>query len=181
MISSFNSDNDASSSSIAGTRASHCTASDSAGGNGYVGQRVCEKLVERGCDVTSISKSGKAPSGGAWTQSVKWVANDLTRGSRQELEAAVGQPDVAVSCVGTVGFDGRGLELGNGVANVRAAEALKGVQRFAVHESNFAGLGGAGSSPLDRATHWLICAQALRIGIRSVRSGRGEGLVAGLL
>ena len=107
------------------------------GGNGYVGQRVCEKLVARGCDVTSISKSGKAPSGGAWTQSVKWVANDLTRGSRQELEAAVGQPDVAVSCVGTVGFDGRGLELGNGVANVRAAEALKGVQRFAVHESNF--------------------------------------------
>ena len=93
------------------------------GGNGYVGQRVCEKLVARGCDVTSISKSGKAPSG-AWTQSVKWVANDLTRGSRQELEAAVGQPDVAVSCVGTVGFDGRGLELGNGVANVLAAEAL---------------------------------------------------------
>ena len=100
------------------------------GGNGYVGQRVCEKLVARGCDVTSISKSGKAPSGGAWTQSVKWVANDLTRGSRQELEAAVGQPDVAVSCVGTVGFDGRGLELGNGVANVRGAEALKGVQKF---------------------------------------------------
>merc|ERR1719324_170679 len=91
------------------------------GGNGYVGQR--------GCEVTSISKSGKAPSG-AWTQSVKWVANDLTRGSRQELEAAVGQPDVAVSCVGTVGFDGWGLELGNGVANVRAAEALKGVQCF---------------------------------------------------
>ena len=48
------------------------------GGNGYVGQRVCEKLVERGCDVTSISKSGKAPSGGAWTQQVKWVANDVT-------------------------------------------------------------------------------------------------------
>ena len=117
------------------------------GGNGYVGQRVCEKLVARGCDVTSISKSGKAPSGGAWTQSVKWVANDLTRGSRQELEAAVGQPDVAVSCVGTVGFDGRGLELGNGVANVRAAEALKGVQRFAVHESNFAALVMAESRP----------------------------------
>ena len=93
------------------------------GGNGYVGQRVCEKLVERGCDVTSISKSGKAPSGGAWTQQVKWVANDLTRGSRQELEAAVGQPDVVVSCVGTVGFDGRGLELGNGVANVRRVGA----------------------------------------------------------
>ena len=127
------------------------------GGNGYVGQRVCEKLVERGCDVTSISKSGKAPSGGAWTQSVKWVANDLTRGSRQELEAAVGQPDVAVSCVGTVGFDGRGLELGNGVANVRAAEALKGVQLRSAR-IKFRGAssiparrrGGAGSSPLDR-------------------------------
>ena len=173
------------------------------GGNGYVGQRVCEKLVARGCDVTSISKSGKAPSG-AWTQSVKWVANDLTRGSRQELEAAVGQPDVAVSCVGTVGFDGRGLELGNGVANVRAAEALKGVQRFAVHESNFAALVMAESRPArhrrdacstawrcrflaarrnhhGRMTHWLICAQALRIGISSVRSGRREGLAARLL
>ena len=143
------------------------------GGNGYVGQRVCEKLVERGCDVTSISKSGKAPSGGAWTQSVKWVANDLTRGSRQELEAAVGQPDVAVSCVGTVGFDGRGLELGNGVANVRAAEALKGVQRFAVHESNFAALVMAESRPARHRrdacstawrcpfpTHWFISTQA---------------------
>lgn len=100
------------------------------GGNGYVGQRVCEKLVGRGCDVTSVSRSGAAPNGEAWTQSVKWVANDLTRGSREELEAAVGSPDVAVSCVGTVGFDGRGLELGNGVANVRAAEALMNVQRY---------------------------------------------------
>ena len=93
------------------------------GGTGYVGSRVCEKLVSKGHDVTSVSKSGSKPDG-AWADKVTFVANDLTRGPREGLEAAVGAPDVCVSCVGTVGFDGRGLEVGNGVANVRAAEAL---------------------------------------------------------
>ena len=30
------------------------------GGNGYVGQRVCEKLVERGCDVNATDYQGRA-------------------------------------------------------------------------------------------------------------------------
>ena len=84
----------------------------------------------------------------------------LTRGSRQELEAAVGQPDVAVSCVGTVGFDGRGLGLGNGVANVRAAEALKASSASQCTNQISRGLasiparrrGGAGSSPTVQLT-----------------------------
>ena len=175
------------------------------GGNGYVGQRVAELLVKKGgLAVRSVSKSGEAPSDAPWTAEVEWVANDLTRGSREALEAAIGAPEVVISCVGSIGFDGRGLELGNGVANVRAAEALKGVQRFAVHESNFAALVMAESRPArhrrdacstawrcrflaarrsqhGRMTHWLICAQALRIGISSVRSGRREGLAARLL
>lgn len=32
------------------------------GGTGFVGSRVVEALVARGCSVTSVSKSGKAPN-----------------------------------------------------------------------------------------------------------------------
>lgn len=95
------------------------------GGSGYVGARVCEKLVEGGCSVRSVSRSGGPPVGaGSWASSVEWVANDLTRGSVEALEAAVGSPEVVVSCAGSIGFDGRGNELGNGVANAAAASAL---------------------------------------------------------
>ena len=104
-----------------------------AGGSGFVGSRVCKYLVENGAEVTSVSKSGKAPAGaGSWASSVKWVANDFTRGSMGELEAALGTPEAFVSCVGTVGFDRQGLVLGNGKANVDCAKALTnigGVQR----------------------------------------------------
>ena len=100
------------------------------GGNGYVGQRVAELLVKKGgLAVRSVSKSGKAPSDAPWTAEVEWVANDLTRGSREALEAAIGAPEVVISCVGSIGFDGRGLELGNGVANIRAAEAVAKLPR----------------------------------------------------
>jgi len=101
------------------------------GGTGYVGSRVVEQLVAKGHQVRSVSASGKAPSA-PWAAGVEWVANDLTRGPREALEEAVGAPDVCISCVGSVGFDGRGLELGNGVANVRAAEALakQGLQKY---------------------------------------------------
>ena len=100
------------------------------GGNGYVGSRVAELLVKQGgLTVRSVSKSGKPPSGAPWTSEVEWVANDLTRGSREALEAAIGAPEVVVSCVGSIGFDGRYLELGNGVANERAAEAVAKLPR----------------------------------------------------
>ena len=100
------------------------------GGNGYVGSRVAELLVKQGgLAVRSVSKSGAPPSSDAWTSEVEWVANDLTRGSREALEAAIGAPEVVVSCVGSIGFDGRYLELGNGVANERAAEAVAKLPR----------------------------------------------------
>ena len=71
-----------------------------AGGSGFVGSRVCKYLVENGAEVTSVSKSGKPPAGaGSWASSVKWVANDFTRGSMGELEAALGTPEAFVSCV----------------------------------------------------------------------------------
>ena len=61
------------------------------GGNGYVGSRVAELLVKQGgLAVRSVSKSGTPPCSDAWTSEVEWVANDLTRGSREALEAAIG-------------------------------------------------------------------------------------------
>ena len=98
-----------------------------AGGSGFVGSRVCKYLVENGAEVTSVSKSGKAPdwaAGEAWTSKVNWKANEMTRGSVANLAEALGTPDALVSCIGTVGFDRQGLLVGNGKTNADVAKAL---------------------------------------------------------
>lgn len=85
--------------------------------------------------MASVSSSGAAPdwcAGEPWASSVEWRANDLTDGSREKLEQAIGAPDAVVSCVGTIGFDVQELLKGNGFANVEAANAASkaGVGRF---------------------------------------------------
>ncbi|KAJ9608867.1 hypothetical protein H2200_006638 [Cladophialophora chaetospira] len=58
-----------------------------AGGNGFLGSRICKSAVARGWDVTSISRSGEptwssvssettAPS---WSQSVTWAKGDILK------------------------------------------------------------------------------------------------------
>lgn len=45
------------------------------GGNGFVGSRVCKALVDAGCEVVSVSRSGTPPSwaaGSDWVGSVTW-------------------------------------------------------------------------------------------------------------
>jgi len=102
------------------------------GGTGFTGSRVCKQLVQAGCDVVSVSATGKAPSTEEWVKSVDFRANSLTRGPREGIAEAIGNPDAIVSCVGAIGFDVQGLLLGNGVANVEAAKVAKqaGVSRF---------------------------------------------------
>eukprot|EP00967_Tisochrysis_lutea_P021338 scaffold24240_cov27-Tisochrysis_lutea.AAC.3 len=98
------------------------------GGSGFVGSRVCKLLVGEGARVRSVSRSGAPPSWALsepWVESVEWVANELTKGPREDLEAAIGTPDAVVSCVGAVGFDGANLLNGNGKANTEAAKAVK--------------------------------------------------------
>jgi nucleoside-diphosphate-sugar epimerase len=98
------------------------------GGSGFVGSRVCKLLVQEGAAVTSVSRSGKPPAWAAgedWVKRVDWVANDLTKGAREDLEAAIGKPVAVVSCVGAVGFDGASLLNGNGKTNIEAARAVK--------------------------------------------------------
>lgn len=48
------------------------------GGNGFVGQNVCQAALLMGADVVSINRSGP-PAGKeqAWKGSVKWVQADI--------------------------------------------------------------------------------------------------------
>lgn len=106
------------------------------GGSGFVGSRVVQILSEKGCAVTSVSKSGKAPAwakGEAWAKGVEWTALDLAKADDAALDAALGSAagSALVSCVGVVGTDAAVLRDGNGLANVRAFEAGKrvGIER----------------------------------------------------
>ena len=108
------------------------------GGTGFVGSRVCKALAttDPSVEVVSVSRTGEVPEwckGDDWTNQVSWVKNELTRGSREKLQEAIGAPDAVVSCVGAIGFGQQALLLGNGIANVEAATAAKvvGAQRMA--------------------------------------------------
>lgn len=122
------------------------------GGSGFVGSRVCKILAEAGGnEITAVSKSGKPPSWAAnedWIKSVNWVANDLTRGSRASLEAAIGQPEALVSCVGCVGFDRQALILGNGFANT---EVAKVAEKLSLQSVVYVSV----SDEVDEAAGWL--------------------------
>ena len=62
------------------------------GGTGFVGSRVCKGLVEAGATVTSVSTRGVVPEWcktEEWTRSVQWKANNLVRGAREEMDAAI--------------------------------------------------------------------------------------------
>ena len=68
------------------------------GGSGFIGQRVCQKLTEAGCDVVSCSRSGRpADAGGAWADAVEWASADA---SVDDLAPAVAGSDAVVSVVG---------------------------------------------------------------------------------
>lgn len=104
------------------------------GGSGFVGSRVCKALTSSGAEVTSVSKSGRAPdwaSGEAWTNSVTWAKADLLGDAASAIDAAMGSPDAVVSCVGVVDPDPAVLRSGNGAANVNAFASAKraGVKR----------------------------------------------------
>ncbi|KAK3494965.1 uncharacterized protein B0T23DRAFT_377867 [Neurospora hispaniola] len=58
-----------------------------AGGNGFLGSRICQAAVHRGWDVTSISRSGQpnwssvsaSPSAPSWSTAVSWERADIFR------------------------------------------------------------------------------------------------------
>lgn len=48
------------------------------GGNGFVGQNVCQAALHMGADVVSVNRSGPpAGKGKGWKDTVKWVQADI--------------------------------------------------------------------------------------------------------
>ena len=73
------------------------------GGSGFTGSRVCKTLVEAGCSVTSISRTGRAPAWAEkqpWSQQVNWASADAL--GAEPMTSVVGDIDAAVSCVGNM-------------------------------------------------------------------------------
>ena len=98
------------------------------GGSGFLGSRVCKALVAEGADVTSVSKSGRAPSWIAeepFAKKVSWIAADLLSADEAALDAAMASADSVVSCVGVVDPNPAVLRRGNGDANVKAFAAAQ--------------------------------------------------------
>lgn len=73
------------------------------GGTGYVGSRVCERLIKRGHTVTSISRRGINPQpGNPSLDAVNWVKGDATDAAF--VSTALKDADAAVHAVGLL-FD----------------------------------------------------------------------------
>lgn len=105
------------------------------GGSGFVGSRIVKLLSgKEGVSVTSLSRSGRAPTwavGEAWVNSVKWESLDVVDEGDAALDKALVGTEALVSCVGVVGTDPDALLEGNGVSNrnVFLAGQRAGVER----------------------------------------------------
>mmetsp|Transcript_42773 Transcript_42773/g.110923 ORF Transcript_42773/g.110923 Transcript_42773/m.110923 type:complete len:352 (-) Transcript_42773:244-1299(-) len=102
------------------------------GGNGFVGSRVCKALVDAGCEVMSVSRSGTPPSwaaGSDWVGSVTWSKGDALS---DDLSGVLKGASAVVSCIGVIGGSYDSMEKGNGATNIAAAEKSKaaGVPSF---------------------------------------------------
>jgi hypothetical protein len=114
------------------------------GGSGFIGRRICQTLVEAGCEVSSISRSGKPPPYYSdWfdqqgQDQVQWIKHDLASSNDDDLPAElVGQRfDGAISCVGNLqpnpkwkqlfglSFDDDQLMMENGEYNSKACNII---------------------------------------------------------
>ena len=100
------------------------------GGNGFVGSRVTRSLLDQGCSVVSISKSGSAPKWGNF-EGASFVKGDPTNADDEKtIRTAARGAKAAISCIGTIGFDADRLTQGNGVANVEAVRIAKSAGKF---------------------------------------------------
>jgi len=97
------------------------------GGSGFVGQRICQQLVEKGASVTSLSRSGPPAKAGAWAGKVQWERGDVLNA---DLTPVLSGAEAVISAIGAIGSadDARG----NGATNEAAAGAAAkaGAKRF---------------------------------------------------
>ena len=105
------------------------------GGAGYVGSRVSAGLYDQGYDVISVSRSSASEQAAKIKANVgrsipiQYVSIDATK---DDLSQVMKGASVVVSCVGIPPWEKSTARAGNGVANVRIAEAAKaaGVDKF---------------------------------------------------
>ena len=73
------------------------------GGTGYVGSKVCERLIEKGFTVTGVSRRGTNPDPSLPVlQQVTWVSGDATQ--YDKVQHYVTEADAVVHTVGLL-FD----------------------------------------------------------------------------
>ena len=79
------------------------------GGTGYVGSKVCERLIEKGFTVTGVSRRGMNPDPSSPTlEQVQWVSGDATQ--YDEVQHYVTEADAVVHTVGLLFDVESGLE-----------------------------------------------------------------------
>ncbi|MDN6900208.1 NAD(P)H-binding protein [Oenococcus sicerae] len=75
------------------------------GGSGFIGQKIVEKLIQNGQQVTSISRHGQAVNlTGTWIDQVEWVASDILVDDR--WQKYVDQADWVIDAIGIL-FENR--------------------------------------------------------------------------
>lgn len=105
------------------------------GGAGYVGSRVSAALYDQGFDVVSVSRSTSAD------QAAKIKANtgkslpiqyESLDATKDDLSSVMSGAAVVISCVGIPPWEKSTARAGNGLANMRIADAAKtaGVDKF---------------------------------------------------
>lgn len=107
------------------------------GGNGFVGTAIAEELVQRGCTVSCVSRTGTMPrhlETAKWAEKVNWIQGDASNPS----ETLIGSCDVVICCIGSPPlptFSKAALEkqvFQNGTTNVNVIESAQklGVKRL---------------------------------------------------
>jgi len=106
------------------------------GGTGYVGSKVCERLVKKGYVVTAVSRRGENPKpGDANLDQVKWVKGDATDASA--VKKVVNDADAVVHAIGLL------FDVDSGLANLNTI------------------VSGSGSLPGDDSTYDNITRQTM--------------------
>jgi len=106
------------------------------GGTGYVGSAVCERLINRGYDVTAVSRRGVNPKpGNDALEQVNWVSGDATDPS--VVKKIVEKSDAAVHAIGLL------FDVDSGLANFNTI------------------VSGSGSLPGDESTYDAITRQTM--------------------
>mmetsp|Transcript_116162 Transcript_116162/g.276071 ORF Transcript_116162/g.276071 Transcript_116162/m.276071 type:complete len:328 (-) Transcript_116162:52-1035(-) len=104
------------------------------GGNGYVGREVCRLAVQRGFQVTSLSRRGENPEpGNAELDQVKWVKGNAADSST--VQNVVGEADAVVHAIGLL------FDVNSGLTNLNLV------------------VSGSGSTPDDTSTYDKITRQ----------------------